>query len=47
MSRAGEGEKEREEQREEGGADSPLGREPYLGLNPMTLKLQPELKADI
>jgi len=30
----------------EGEADSPLSREPYVGLDPRTLRSQPEPKAD-
>ena len=30
----------------EGEADSPLSREPYVGLDPRTLSSSPELKAD-
>ena len=48
MGRGGGKERERENNHSEaqGEADSPLSREPDSGLNPRTLRSQPEWKAD-
>ena len=44
--RVSERENKQEKQQAEGEADSPLSKEPNVGLDPRTLGTQPEPKAD-